>query len=92
MIQDQLSEVTATVTVTTDPSGDRVASASYDKTSFTNTYVPEKMNLSITKTWSDGENQDGKRPSSVEVELLADGTRTGQSITLDASNNWQASF
>ena len=86
------SDVTATVTVTTDPSGDRVASASYDKTSFTNTYVPEKMNLSITKTWSDVDNQDGKRPSSVEVELLADGTRTGQSLTLDASNNWQASF
>ena len=83
-----------TVEVTDDLSRNLTTSLTYKdlRDTFSNIYVKPSRVISVTKTWSDGENQDGKRPNSVEVELLADGTRTGQSLTLDASNNWQASF
>jgi len=54
-------------------------------------------NISITsvpvsKVWDDSDNQDGTRPSSVTVRLLADGVDTGKTVTLSASNNWAATF
>lgn len=41
-----------------------------------------------TKTWSDNDNQDGKRPDSVKVHLYANGKDTGKSAVLSAKNNW----
>ena len=45
----------------------------------------------MIKVWNDGDNQDGVRPSGVTVVLVADGDVVG-TVTLDASNNWSASF
>ncbi len=39
----------------------------------TNTHVPETKEVSGQKTWEDNENQDGKRPTTITVNLLADG-------------------
>ncbi|MGM9892602.1 Cna B-type domain-containing protein [Limosilactobacillus sp.] len=61
----------------------------------TNTYTPAKpttTSVAVNKIWADDNNQDGLRPGSVTVELLADGQATGQTVTLDATNNWAASF
>lgn len=44
--------------------------------------------LETTKTWSDNDNQDGKRPDSVKVHLYANGKDTGKSAVLSAENNW----
>ena len=44
--------------------------------------------LETTKTWSDNDNQDGKRPDSVKVHLYANGKDTGKSAVLSAKNNW----
>ena len=44
--------------------------------------------LETTKTWSDNDNQDGKRPDSVKVHLYANGRDTGKSAVLSAKNNW----
>lgn len=44
--------------------------------------------LETTKTWSDNDNQDGKRPDSVKVHLYANGKDTGKSAVLSADNNW----
>ena len=44
--------------------------------------------LETTKTWSDNDNQDGKRPDSVKVHLYANGRDTGKSAVLSAENNW----
>lgn len=44
--------------------------------------------LETTKTWSDNDNQDGKRPDSVTVHLYANGKYTGKSAVLSADNNW----
>lgn len=44
--------------------------------------------LETTKTWSDNDNQDGKRPDSVKVHLYANGRDTGKSAVLSADKNW----
>lgn len=44
--------------------------------------------LETTKTWSDNDNQDGKRPDSVKVHLCANGRDTGKSAVLSAENKW----
>ncbi len=57
----------------------------------TNTYTPEKKVISVKKEWNDNENQDGKRPESVEVTLTSNGEEA-QKRTLNAENEWSASF
>ncbi|MCW6661548.1 Cna B-type domain-containing protein, partial [Aerococcaceae bacterium NML201209] len=54
----------------------------------TNSYTPAKTQVSVTKVWEDADNQDGKRPAQISVQLLANGVVQGQPITLNASNNW----
>ena len=51
----------------------------------------EKTSVSGTKTWKDNNNQDGIRPSSITVNLLANGQQVA-SKTVSASDNWQYSF
>ena len=62
-----------------------------DGYNITNTHTPEKISISGSKTWDDEENQDGKRPSSITVRLLADGTEV-TSKTVTANDNWSWSF
>ena len=59
---------------------------------FTNKYTPAKTEVSVTKKWDDKDNQDGKRPSSITVKLLADGQETNQTLVLNVANNWAGSF
>ncbi|ORO48266.1 adhesin [Streptococcus oralis subsp. tigurinus] len=59
---------------------------------FTNKYTPAKTSVSVAKKWDDKDNQDGKRPSSVTVKLLADGQDTGKTLELNAANGWTGSF
>ena len=58
----------------------------------TNTHEVEKTSASVTKTWNDSENQDGKRPESVTVQLLANGDKCGDPVTLNAGNGWSPSW
>ncbi len=64
----------------------------YDGYNVTNTHAPEKASVSVTKAWSDNNNQDGLRPASITVKLLADGEDTGKTLVLSAENNWTATF
>lgn len=48
--------------------------------------------LETTKTWSDNDDQDGKRPDSVTVHLYANGIDTGKSKVLSADNNWSCNW
>ena len=59
---------------------------------FTNTYTPAKTEVPVKKVWKDENNQDGKRPTSVTVKLLADGQDTGKTLELNATNGWAGSF
>ena len=59
---------------------------------FTNKYTPAKTSVSVKKAWDDKDNQDGKRPTSITVKLLADGQDTGKTLELNAANGWAGSF
>ena len=61
----------------------------YDGSNITNSYTPGKTSATVTKIWNDAENQDGKRPESITVSLLADGKETGKTVTLSVENNWK---
>ena len=90
--------ITAKVTVTDDGQGKLHATVEYssdgtaNSTTFTNVYTPAKTQVPVKKVWNDSDNQDGKRPESITVKLLADGVETGQTRELNAANNWQAIF
>ena len=60
----------------------------YDGTNIINSYTPGKTSATVVKVWNDADNQDGKRPESITVSLLADGRDTGTTVTLNAENNW----
>ncbi len=55
----------------------------------TNTHTPVKTTVTVTKVWSDSNNQDGIRPSSVQVQLKANGADKGEPVTLDMGNSWK---
>ena len=85
--------VTATVTVADKGKGALEATVSYDdEKAFENTYTPAKTEVPVKKVWKDENNQDGKRPSSVTVKLLADGQDTGKTLELTEANGWAGSF
>ncbi|MBF0713383.1 Cna B-type domain-containing protein, partial [Gemella sp. GH3] len=57
----------------------------------TNKYTPEVTNVSGVKTWEDNNNQDGKRPEKITVNLLVDGEQV-DSKEVSASDNWSYEF
>ena len=60
-------------------------------TDITNTHVPETIEISGTKTWDDNDDQDGKRPTSITVNLLVDGVKV-DSKKVTADDDWKYSF
>ena len=60
-----------------------------DGTAITNTHKTEKTSVSVEKKWKDQDNKDGVRPSSVSVQLYANGVASGSPVTLDAANSWK---
>ena len=71
-----------TVSYETDPTGILVIKNAQDKTE-----------VKVTKAWEDKDDQDGKRPASVTIKLLADGEEvSGKTLTLTEANNWIGTF
>lgn len=58
---------------------------------FNNDPQPKTTNVSGTKTWQDNDDQDGKRPSSIMVNLLANGKEV-QSQKVSSNDHWQYNF
>lgn len=59
----------------------------------TNQYTPGKTSVTVSKSWDDKENQDGKRPQSVTIQLLADGVKVeGKTLVLNVDNKWEGTF
>lgn len=84
-----------TYTVTEDAVNGYAGKITTDDTeyilSITNTHAPETINKTVTKTWDDGNDRDGIRPTNVKIELYGtDGTRRTQYLTKD--NHWSYSF
>ncbi|EIQ7097420.1 Cna B-type domain-containing protein [Enterococcus faecalis] len=57
----------------------------------TNTYTPETTEVKGTKTWNDANNQDGKRPDKITVNLLADGEQVATKDVTEA-DGWAYEF
>lgn len=72
-----------TVTTSGDAANGFVFKASHMSTS---------VEIPVSVTWDDAENQDGARIEAVEAELYANGEATGNKVTLNAENNWTAKF
>ncbi|WP_455363044.1 Cna B-type domain-containing protein [Vagococcus elongatus] len=73
-------------TVTEDEVSDYTTTI--DGTTITNSYTPKKTSVTVTKAWDDGNNQDGLRPESIQVQLYADGEEIGEPISLTESMDW----
>ena len=92
----QLEEIQApTGYKTAEPLIFTVASAAGNAGEYTNGYTFDvydeegrTIEVSVVKEWKDANNQDGKRPESVLVQLYADGSAVGDPIRLNADNNW----
>lgn len=67
-------------------------STTYNGYNVTNTHTPEKVSITVTKTWNDSNNQDGIRPNEIIVKLFANEKDTGKTLTLNSGNNWTGSF
>ena len=53
----------------------------------------EKTSVSGQKAWNDNDNQDGKRPSKITVNLLANGVKVAsKEVKPDATGNWTYHF
>ncbi len=59
---------------------------------FKASHVSTSVEIPVSVTWDDAENQDGARIGAVEAELYANGEVTGNKVTLNAENNWTAKF
>ncbi|MBQ6520391.1 MAG: Cna B-type domain-containing protein [Anaerolineaceae bacterium] len=67
--------------------------ASYNGMNITNLHVPGTVSVSGQKTWDDADDQDGKRPESITVQLLSNGTPVaGQSVTVSETEGWKWTF
>ena len=53
-----------------------------------NNYTPEQTSVTVTKNWNDQQNQDGLRPKTIEVQLYANGQKSGKPVTLSEVKNW----
>ena len=87
------TDIQYTVKETTKVDGYDAVVAGDAKSGFTitNSHTSEKTEVKGEKTWSDGGNQDGSRPSSITVNLLANGTKVA-SKEVTAKDNWKYSF
>ena len=57
----------------------------------TNSHTPETIKVEGTKNWKDNDDQNGKRPESIKVNLFANG-ELKESKTVTAKDNWKYSF
>ena len=64
---------------------------SIDGYNITNSHTNEEVTIEGTKTWDDNDNQDGIRPDSIKINLLADGEVVDSKIVTE-DDNWTYSF
>ncbi|PRT63135.1 hypothetical protein C6A33_05435 [Streptococcus anginosus] len=87
-IDYKVVEVSSVAGYTTEISGDAATGFT-----ITNSYTPETVDIKATKNWDDANNQDGKRPSSITINLLADGEKVdSKEVKAAADGTWSAEF
>ncbi|UUV99534.1 Cna B-type domain-containing protein [Vagococcus luciliae] len=63
-------------------------STSIDGTDITNHYTPGKTSVTVTKRWEDNQDKNNTRPTSIKVQLYADGKKSGKAVELNEDNHW----
>ena len=58
----------------------------------TNIFDPEHAHVKVIKEWEDNHDSDKLRPTSVQVQLYANGEKQGNPVTLNQANYWRHSF
>ena len=94
-VYENETKITYTVEETGVPSGYSTQTTGSATSGFTitNTYTPQTTQVSVEKVWEDSNNQDGKRPVSITVKLLANGIDVpGKTLTLNSGNSWNGTF
>ncbi len=61
----------------------------YDGYDIKNSYTPGKTSITVTKVWDDSNDKDGIRPDSIQVQLYANGEKSGDVVTISANSNWR---
>ena len=56
----------------------------------TNSYTPETYEITVTKIWEDGSNQDGKRPENVKFTITGSDGNTYEVTLTGTGNTWTA--
>ena len=59
-----------------------------DGYNITNSYKPEETSVKVTKKWEDANDQDGKRPENIKVQLYGNDKKVGDEVTLNEGNKW----
>ncbi len=57
----------------------------------TNSYTTETTSVSGAKTWNDNNDQDGKRPTSITINLLANGKKVASKVVTE-KDGWKWTF
>lgn len=87
-IDYKVVEVSTVAGYTSEISGDATTGFT-----ITNKYTPETIDIKATKNWDDANNQDGKRPKSITVNLMADGEKVAsQEVKAAADGTWSTVF
>lgn len=81
------TEITYTITEDGVPG----YTSAVDGYNVTNTHTPETINVQGSKTWEDKDNQDGIRPDTITIRLLANGTEK-DSVDVNADDGWSWEF
>ena len=87
-------KITYTVKEVSEPEGYTASGDGTEENGYTitNTHTPGLTSVSVNKVWNDNNNQDGIRPAEIVVELLKNEQKTGNTVTLNAENNWADTF
>lgn len=66
--------------------------AKYDGNDIVNEHNPGFTSVTVMKAWEDAENNDGKRPEAIKVQLYRDGETVGSPVELNDNNDWRYTF
>jgi len=80
----------------TSDTTEAVAVANGGSKTITNRYTPEKTTITVNKTWSDNNNQDGKRAGVVAkvtlYKTVGENTSDVETVSVTADNNWSKTW
>ena len=93
-VYEEGKEITYTVKEVNEPEGYTASGEGTEENGYTitNTHTPGLTSVNVNKVWNDNNDQDGIRPEEIQVELLKNEQETGNTVTLNAGNNWTGKF